>query len=178
MAKTKNIKGSLFQELAAKYAEKIGEYDPEKQELKTPAGDVLGLELGRVGRSEPVYLKGDILEYLKSLNLPELQEDAEGKSGGMDSGGSPVSLSMIPARQVNSSRSWKAWFKVNYHADPETICAAVKKGFVDAEADMEKAREAEEKARQKAAEAEAVELLKSLKDWIGPERLAELMKEV
>ena len=178
MAKTKNIKGSLFQELAAKYAEKIGEYDPEKQELKTPAGDVLSLELGRVGRSEPVYLKGDILEYLKSLDLPELQGGAEGKSGSMDSGGNPVSLSMIPPRQVKSSRSWKAWFKVNYHAEPEAICAAVKKGFMDAGVDIQKAWDAEEKARQQAAEAEAVDVLKSLKDWIGAERLAELLKEV
>ena len=139
MAKIKNIKESNFQELSAKYAEKIGEYDPEKQELKTPAGDVLSLELGRVGRSEPVYIKGDILDFLKSLDLPELQNGAEGKTGGMDSGGSPVSLSAVPARQAKSSRSWRAWFKANYHAEPEVICAAVTKGFKDAEADIQKA---------------------------------------
>ncbi|MFO8052803.1 MAG: hypothetical protein R6U54_02435, partial [Candidatus Omnitrophota bacterium] len=72
MARTKYIKETELRNLAEKYPQ-VGSYDPEEKKLTTPEGNVLELELGKIGRSDPVYVKGAIREYLQTLDIPELQ---------------------------------------------------------------------------------------------------------
>ncbi len=167
----KNIKEADLRELASRYPDTIGVYSPEKRELTTPAGDTLELELGIIGKSQPVFVKGSIREFLRGLDLPELLADDQAEAGDKS-----VSLSAVPSRQAVSCRSWGAWFKLNYRADPEVVCAAVRRGYDNAGEAIRKAKEAEETARLEAAEAETLKTLKELKKRLTREQITALFE--
>jgi hypothetical protein len=140
MTKFKRIREFELNELASVYPDTVGHYDAAKKELKTPDGQILHLELARVGRSKPDFVAGKVKAFLEHLDLDEL---AKPESEVVEA----ISLSDVPERQVGSARSWAAWFKGHAMADPEAIRKAVTAGWSRAEAQIEKAREAEAAAQ-------------------------------
>lgn len=174
MPKIRSIRIDELHELAATHPQEIGKYDAKRKELKTPAGEVLKVEAGKVGRSGSIYLKGKALEFLKGLNLPELQAAATGKTGGKKT----VSLKVVPPRQSTAYRSWGAWFKANPLVDPEDVRKAVQQGYATAEAEIQKAKDALGQARQRMLEATALRALRGLKKNMTAEQIAELLKRV
>jgi hypothetical protein len=172
MPKIRSIRIDELPALAAAHPE-IGKYDPKKKELITPAGETIKVEAGKVGRSEKVYVKGGILEFLKGLDLPELQVPAKEKAGKKK-----VSLRAVPPRQSTAYRSWGAWFKANPLVDPEDVRKAVQRGYSAAEAEIRRAREALGQARQRMMEATAIKALRGLKKSMTAEQIAELLKRV
>lgn len=173
MPGTRFIKEAELQTLTEKYPE-VGRYDADKNELTTPDGDVIEVELGKIGRSDPVFIKGAVREYLATLDIPELQSEG---SASATSRTTSVSLSSVSHRQVVSARSWGAWFKQNIHADPEKVKEAVDNGYAQVEEELKKAVQEEEKARQAAEDAEILKELRALKKKRSEEQLAEMLKD-
>lgn len=173
MPKLRSIRIDELPELAAAHPGEIGKYDAKKKELRTPGGETIKVEAGQVGRSGKVYVKGKVLEFLKSLGLSELQVSAKEQDGKKK-----VSLKAVPPRQSTAYRSWGAWFKANPFVDPDDVRKAVQQGYSAAEDQVKKAREALGQARQRMMEATAIRALRGLKKNMTAEQIAELLKRV
>lgn len=170
----RSVRVDELADLADAHPDQIGKWDPKKHELRTPNGEVIKVEPGRVGRSEKVFVTGPARDFLKGLDLPELRRESRAKGGIR----MRFSLKRISPRQITAARSWGSWLKANPQVDPEAVCNAVRQGYAMAEEDIKKAREAAGNARKKAVEAATLRALRAAKRHLTAEQLSELLKKI